>query len=100
MKTWIFATSNNIEKIMVPLQSRFFVVKLEAYTYEQFYQISVQLLTQSQKRKVKLDIAESTADAIWNKMKYANIRDCVKIGRMARSIEDVNFIVGNFCTSR
>jgi MoxR-like ATPase len=27
MKTWVFATSNNTEKIMVPLQSRFFVVK-------------------------------------------------------------------------
>jgi MoxR-like ATPase len=33
MKTWIFATSNNADKIMVPLQSRFFVVKLEPYSY-------------------------------------------------------------------
>ena len=26
-------------------------------------------------------------------MNSANIRDCVKIGRMAKSVEDVNFIV-------
>ena len=51
MKTWIFATSNNTQKIMVPLQSRFFVVKLEPYTYEQFYQIILQLLTQQHKIK-------------------------------------------------
>jgi hypothetical protein len=35
------ATSNNISKVMLPLQSRFFVVNLEPYTYEQFYQITV-----------------------------------------------------------
>jgi ATP-dependent Lon protease len=38
------ATSNNISKVMLPLQSRFFVVNLEPYTYEQFYQITVELL--------------------------------------------------------
>lgn len=44
VKTWVFATSNNISKVMIPLQSRFLVVKLEPYTYEQFYKISVELL--------------------------------------------------------
>src|SRR5690349_19987951 len=51
MKTWIFATSNNTQKIMVPLQSRCFVVKLEPYTYDQFYQIILQLLTHQHKIK-------------------------------------------------
>jgi hypothetical protein len=77
---------------MLPLQSRFFVVNLEPYTYEQFYQITVELLTKQ--HKVKEEIAEATANAIWDKS--ANIRDCVKIGRMARSLEDVMFIVDNF----
>jgi holliday junction DNA helicase RuvB len=95
VKTWVFATSNNAEKIMVPLKSRFFIVKLEPYTYEQFYQITVQLLTQQQ-HKVKEEIANAAVDAVWNKMKSGNIRDCVKIGRMAKSIEDVNFIVDTF----
>jgi hypothetical protein len=38
-KTSVFATSNSVEKIIPPLKSRFFVVKLQAYTNEQFYQI-------------------------------------------------------------
>ena len=45
IKTSVFATSNHVEKIILPLQSRFFTVKLEAYTYEQFYEINLRLLT-------------------------------------------------------
>ena len=47
MKTSVFATSNNVGDIITPLQSRFFVVELPTYTYEQFYQISVHLLTKT-----------------------------------------------------
>jgi replication-associated recombination protein RarA len=92
VKMWVFATSNNISKVMLPLQSRFFVVNLERYTYGQFYQITVELLTKQ--HKVKEEIAEATANTIWDKS--ANVRDCVKIDRMARSLEDVIFIVDNF----
>jgi holliday junction DNA helicase RuvB len=94
MKTWVFATSNNVSKVMTPLQSRFFTVKLEPYSYEQFYEITVHLLTRQ--HKVKQEIAKATAYTVWNMMKSANIRDCVKIGRMARSVEDVHFIVDTF----
>ena len=79
---------------MTPLRSRFFIVKLEPYSYEQFYEITVQLLTRQ--HKVKQEIANAIAHAVWNKMKSANFRDCVRLGRMAKSIEDVNFIVDTF----
>jgi Cdc6-like AAA superfamily ATPase len=45
LKTSVFATSNNIEKIIIPLQSRFLTVNMNAYTDEQFYEITVRLLT-------------------------------------------------------
>lgn len=61
-KTWIFATSNNIKKVMPTLQSRLFIVKLEPYTYEQFYRITVQLLTRQQ--NVDEEIAKAAADAV------------------------------------
>jgi replication-associated recombination protein RarA len=48
IKTSVFATSNNVERIIEPLKSRFFVVKLQAYTYEQFYSILLGLLTSNQ----------------------------------------------------
>src|ERR687888_1369857 len=45
VKTFVFATSNTIQNVMAPLQSRFFVVNLEPYTYEEFYEITTGLLT-------------------------------------------------------
>ena len=92
-KTSVFATSNSVEKIIPPLKSRFFVVKLQAYTYEQFYQITVRLLT-SNHYNVDEEIAEATADAVWYTSR--NIRDSIKIARMAKSIEDVDWLVTAF----
>ena len=40
MITSVFATSDNIKKLSDPLKFRFFIVKLEQYTYEQFLEIT------------------------------------------------------------
>jgi len=92
-KISVYATSNNVEKITAPLQSRFFIVKLEAYTYEQFYEITVRLLT-SNHYNVDEEIAKATADAVWKTSR--NIRDSIKIARMARAVEDVDWLVTIF----
>jgi MoxR-like ATPase len=84
MKTSVFATSNNVNDIITPLRSRFFVVELPPYTYEKFYQISVDLLTKG--HKVSIDIAKNISDKVWANSK--NIIDCVRIGRMAKSVDD------------
>jgi DNA polymerase III delta prime subunit len=52
IKTSVFATSNNVEKILPPLQSRSFVVRLEPYTYEQFCHITIRLLTTSNQHNI------------------------------------------------
>jgi holliday junction DNA helicase RuvB len=95
IKTSVFATSNNIEKIIPPLQSRFFIVRLEPYTYEQFYDITVRLLTTSGNHSVDEEIAKATADAVWN-TSARNIRDCVRAAKMAKSVQDVKWIVKSF----
>jgi Holliday junction resolvasome RuvABC ATP-dependent DNA helicase subunit len=92
MKTSVFATSNNVSDIIIPLQSRFFVVEMPPYTYEQFYQISVHLLTQN--HKVSIDIAKNISDKVWANSR--NIRDCVRIRSMAKSVDDIQFLVGTF----
>jgi len=91
MKTSVFATSNNIKKIAVPLQSRFFIIEMEPYSYEKFRYIAEILLL---RQRVNTDIASIIADAIWNKSQ--DIRDCVRIGALAKAVEDVKFIVDNF----
>jgi Holliday junction DNA helicase RuvB len=93
LKTSVFATSNSIDKIIVPLQSRFFIVNMHAYTYEQFYKITQQLLTSNQ-YNVDEEIAKAAADAVWKTSR--NIRDSIKIARMAKSVDDVNWLVSAF----
>jgi holliday junction DNA helicase RuvB len=87
----VFATSNNPRRISAPLQSRFFIVKLETYTYEQFSEITKQVLS---RHNVHVILASVIAYAVWNKSR--DIRDCIKIGRLARSEEDVDFLVDMF----
>jgi MoxR-like ATPase len=86
IKTSVFATCNDRRKLSAPLQSRFFIVELEPYTYEQFYEITLHLLDN--------DIARIIAKAIWNTSR--KLSDCVRIGKLARSVEDVNFIIEKF----
>jgi len=68
------------------------VVELPAYTYEQFYQISVHILTEG--HRVSQNIAREVADSIWANSR--NIRDCVRVGRMAKSVDAIQFLVGTF----
>jgi holliday junction DNA helicase RuvB len=96
IKTSVFATSNNVEEIIPPLQSRFFIVRLEPYTYEQFFDITVRLLTSDQ-YSVDEEIAIATADAVRNTSSTArNIRDCVRVAKIAKSVEDVEWLVKSF----
>ena len=75
------------------MQSRLFIVRLAPYTYEQFYNITVLLLT-SNHYNVDEEIAKATAAAVWNTSR--NIRDSIKIARMAKSKEDVDWLVITF----
>jgi MoxR-like ATPase len=78
IKTSVFATCNDCRAV---------IVELEQYTYEQFYEITVRPLD------VKREIALLVADTLWDRSK--NLR-CVRIGKLARSEEDVNFLIEKF----
>jgi Holliday junction DNA helicase RuvB len=93
LKTSVFATSNSAEKIILPLQSRFLILETQAYTHEQFYQITVRLLTSNQ-YNVDEEIAKAIVDAVWKTSR--NIRDSIKIARMSKSVEDVSWLVSAF----
>jgi DNA polymerase III delta prime subunit len=93
IETSVFATSNNLQKIIEPIRSRFFVLTLQAYTYEQFYDIALGLLT-SDKHKIDEEIAKATIDVVWNTSK--NILDSLRLGRLSRSVEDVKWLANSF----
>ena len=97
IKTSIFATSKDVGKIIPPLQSRFFIVKLEPYTYEQFHHITLRLLT-SDNHNIDEEIAKATAYTVWNTTQ--NIRDCIRVAKMAKSVEDVKWLVKSFLNNK
>ena len=86
IKTSLFATCNDSRKLSAPLLSRFFIVEVDQYTSEQFYEITFRLSHTHQ------EIARIIADAVWNTSR--NLRDCVRIGKLARSEDDVKFCRG------
>jgi hypothetical protein len=47
-----------------------------------------------EQHNVEEEIAKATAHMVWNRLGSKNIRDCVRIGRIAKSVEDVDFISG------
>jgi DNA helicase TIP49 (TBP-interacting protein) len=66
--------------MLPPLLTRFSVLHLQPYTFEEFRKITQQV--RYHEERIDLDIAYFIAYAVWNLMKSANIRDCIRIGRM------------------
>ena len=89
-KISIFATCNDLTKIIHPIRSRFLSLILKAYSYEEFHTIVTQLLS---KKNFNQDIIDEVVYAVWYNIKSKNIRDCIKIAQMAKSVNDILFLV-------
>lgn len=91
MKLWIFATSNDVERLSGPLRSRFMELHLEEYTYEEFIEIVRRLL----KKRYNLDLhlAEKIGYLVWNQMKSKDVRDAINIAKLTKSSTDVDWLV-------
>jgi holliday junction DNA helicase RuvB len=87
LKTSVFATANETKKLLQPLLTRFSVLHLPFYTFEEFRKIIQRVLCHE--KSLDMDIADFISDAVWNKMKPAN-RDCVKIGYMVAAAASTN----------
>ena len=89
LKTWVFATSNSTERMLTPLLSRFVVLHFKQYSFGSFQEVCTHILG---REGVTSDIAAAIAEAVWTKLKSKDIRDCIKIGRLAKTKEDVEWI--------
>lgn len=89
LKTWIFATCNNKEKLLSPLLSRFIIFHLKSYNRDKFIEVSNGILV---KNDIPFDLSNEISNVVWNKLKSRDIRDCIKISRLAKTIEDVEWI--------
>ena len=91
LKTWVFATANTTIRLSNPLLTRFMVFNLKPYTYEDFEEVTVHLL--GRRYNVKMDLAIVIASEVWHKMTTPNIRQCLKIAKMTKKKEDVEWLI-------
>ena len=91
MKLWIFATSNNVDKLSKALRSRFMELHLKEYAYEEFMDIVRKLL----KKRYSMDenISQKIAYAVWNVMNSKDVREAIKIAKLTKSSSDVDWLV-------
>jgi Holliday junction DNA helicase RuvB len=95
LKTWIFASANSPDKILQPLLTRFAVIHFDSYTEKEFVEIAVRILDKEE--DIGKDAATLIAEAVFNKLKGTNIRECVRIARLANNdLSKVQSIVDTF----
>jgi DNA replicative helicase MCM subunit Mcm2 (Cdc46/Mcm family) len=95
LKTWIFASCNGTDKLLSPLLTRFRDIHFKPYTEEEFVEIVVNILDREE--GVDRNIALLIADEVYNRLKSSNIRECVRIARLAKNdTAQVNKIIDTF----
>jgi Holliday junction DNA helicase RuvB len=92
MKTWVFASCNNEKKLLSPLLSRFLILHFKKYTFNDFLKITTNILLKE--CCTEPVISEEIANKVWSDLKSRDIRDCIKIGRLSKNLEEVKLIVG------
>jgi uncharacterized membrane protein (Fun14 family) len=86
----VFATSNDVNRLIGPLRSRFLDLELPEYTWVDFLQVTQKLLL----NRHGLDETTSSkiAQVVWSRLKTRDIRDVLAIAKITKSSEDVEFI--------
>jgi len=85
----VFAAANRTNRMRPELLSRFHRIKLKDYTQEEFRAVARAYL---KKRGIPADLATLIADSVAGRTR--DIRDCRRIASMARTPEDVQFLIG------
>ena len=84
--SWVFATANSCDKIIKPLLSRFVILEMPEYSFEEFCQIGV---TRLRKENVEERLATFIAEEVWNILDSRDIRDVIKLSRLANTPHEV-----------
>ena len=80
LKTWVFSSANNAHILIAPLLTRFTVIHLKPYTKEEFVEIAINVLNRDE--RIDKDLARFIAELVFDKLS-SNIRECVRIARLA-----------------
>jgi len=90
LSSWVFATANSCEKIIESLLSRFLVLEIPEYTFEEFREIAVNRLG---KENVDRILAITIAEKVWNQLGSRDIRDAIKVARLVSNEQEIFRII-------
>jgi Holliday junction DNA helicase RuvB len=72
------------------LLSRFVILQVPEYSFEEFTNIAVSRLA---KEKVNREIATTIAQKVWTELNSRDVRDVIKVARLASNQEDISRII-------
>lgn len=85
----IIATGNSYDRIIEPLLSRFVVLKIPGYTFDEFSEIAV---TRLRKENIEDSTARFIVEKVWNELGSRDIRDIIKVARLANTPHEVSSV--------
>jgi Holliday junction DNA helicase RuvB len=91
LTSWVFGTANSTDKLIEPLLSRFVILHVPEYSFEEFTNITINRLA---KEKVNREIATIIAQKVWTELYSRDIRDVIKVARLVTNYEDISCIIG------
>jgi holliday junction DNA helicase RuvB len=87
----IFATCNKVEKLSPEMRSRFLKFYLKDYSLEEFNRIPINIVTDRSNKTE--EFAQKLAQAVWYQLNSKDIRDVIKVARLARNESDIDMII-------
>jgi len=82
LKTWVFASANEIRRIPRELMSRFLLLRFRDYTIDEFYNVTVAVLTD--REQIPESLSLYIADKIANNLNSRDVRDAIKVARLLK----------------
>jgi energy-coupling factor transporter ATP-binding protein EcfA2 len=95
-KVWIIAASNNEKALIAPMLDRFLIFKFRSLTKDEYKRLVPSILTVNEEIDIELAryIADKLADI------STDIREAIRISRLAKSKDDVDFLIKQILQSR
>jgi len=93
LKTWVFASANEIVRLPKELLSRFVLLRFRDYTDDEFYEVVVNVLKEQENMAENLSLY--IAEKVLRNLSSRDVRDAVKIARLLKekTREEVDRIV-------
>jgi len=82
LKTWVFASANEITRLPKELLSRFVLLRFRDYTDDEFREVSVDVLREQE--NIPENLALYISQKVLSELNSRDIRDAIKVGRLLK----------------